>query len=126
MLHHPLVWGKLFKNLGSASGELQAPKLFHYGYENISQSGVIHLGISDHSLIYTVRNLILTKSEKISPMVREVRDFKNFVQNYFIHNVSQLPWDTVNQFDNPNIPWQVWKSFFLRLLIGIHLCGRRG
>ena len=49
-------------------------------------------------------------------MVREVRDFKNFVQNDFIHDVSQLPWDTVNQFDNPNISWQVWKSFFLGAL----------
>ena len=32
--------------------------------ENISQSGVVHLGISDHSLIYAVRKFSLPKSRK--------------------------------------------------------------
>ncbi len=49
-------------------------------------------------------------------MVREVRDFKNFVQNDFIHDISQLPWDSINQFASANTSWQVWKSFFLEAL----------
>ncbi len=49
-------------------------------------------------------------------MVREVRDFKNFVQNDFIHDISQLPWDSINQFASPNTSWQVWKSLFLEAL----------
>ena len=84
--------------------------------ENISQSGVVHLGISDHSLIFAIRKLTLPKSGKTSPMVREVRDFKNFVQNNFIHDISQLPWDSINPFASPNTSWQVWKSLFLETL----------
>ena len=78
--------------------------------------GVVHLGISDHSLIFAIRKLTLPKSGKTSPMVREVRDFKNFVQNDFIHDISQLPWDSINQFSSPNTSWQVWKSLFLETL----------
>ena len=37
--------------------------------ENIHASGVIHLGISDHSLIYAVRKFMLPKA---SPCVREI------------------------------------------------------
>ena len=76
--------------------------------ENISQSGVVHLGISDHSLIFAIRKLTLPKSGRTSPMVREVRDFKN--------DISQLPWDSINQFASPNTSWQVWKSLFLETL----------
>ena len=84
--------------------------------ENISQSGVVLLGISDHSLIFAIRKLTLPKLGKTSPMVREVRDFKNLVQNDFIHDMSQLPWDSINQFASPNTSWQVWKSLFLEAL----------
>ena len=66
--------------------------------ENISQSGVVHFGITDHSLIFAIRKFTLPKTRKNSSMIREVRDFKNFVQNDFINDISRLPWDTVNQF----------------------------
>jgi hypothetical protein len=46
-------------------------------------------------------------------MVREVRDFKNFVQNDFIHDIPQLSWDSINQFESPKTSSQVWKSLFL-------------
>ena len=51
-------------------------------------------------MIIAIRKLTLPKSGKTSPMVREVRDFKNFVQNDFIHDISQLLWDSINQFAN--------------------------
>ena len=40
--------------------------------ENIVSSGVSHVGISDHSLIYAVRKFVFPKSKSI---MREVRDF---------------------------------------------------
>ena len=43
--------------------------------ENISRSGVIHLGISDHSLVYAVRKFTLPKGRQ---KIRQVRNFKNF------------------------------------------------
>ena len=39
--------------------------------EKIHASGVIHLGFSDHSLIYAVRKFMLPKA---NPGVREIRD----------------------------------------------------
>ena len=30
--------------------------------------------------------------------------------------MSRIPWDYVNQFNNPNDSWQVWKSFFIEVL----------
>ena len=41
--------------------------------ENISCAGVLHLSISDHSLVYVVRKFELPKSR---PSIKEVRDFK--------------------------------------------------
>jgi hypothetical protein len=41
--------------------------------ENIAKSGVIHLGISDHSLIFAVRKFFTPKSRQ---NVRYVRNFK--------------------------------------------------
>ncbi len=46
--------------------------------ENISRSGVIHLGISDHSLVYAVRKFTLPKGRQ---KIRQVRNFKIFVEN---------------------------------------------
>ncbi len=81
--------------------------------ENISRSGVIHLGISDHSLVYAVRKFTLPKGRQ---KIRQVRNFKNFVENDFIRDVSQLPWEVVYQFGDPNLCWQVWKSLLLDAL----------
>ncbi len=74
--------------------------------ENISTSGVIHLGILDHSLTLPIGR----------QKIRQVRNFKNFVENYFIRDVSQLPWEMVYQFGDPNLCWQVWKSLLLDAL----------
>ena len=43
--------------------------------ENISYAGVLHLSISDHSLVYAVRKCELPKSR---PSIKEVRDYKYF------------------------------------------------
>ena len=49
--------------------------------ENVRASGVIHLGISDHSLIYAVRKFMLPKTD---PGVREIRDHKHFDAELFV------------------------------------------
>ena len=81
--------------------------------ENISESGLIHLGISDHGLVYLVMKFTPPKSRKTA---REIRNFKNFVESDFIQDISMVPWDMTYQFDNPNICWQIWKSLFLEVL----------
>ena len=81
--------------------------------ENILQSGVIHLGISDHSLVYALRKFSLPKSY---PKYKIVRNFKNFNENQFILDVSLIPWELVYQHIDPNLCWQVWKDLFLQAL----------
>ena len=77
--------------------------------ENILSTGVIHLGISDHSLIYAVRKFKLPRS---SPTIKEVRDFKHFSIDEFRADLLQAPCDMVFSFDDPNTCWILWKSFF--------------
>jgi hypothetical protein len=60
--------------------------------ENILSTGVIHLGISDHSLIYAVRKFKVPRS---SPTIKEVRDFKHFSIDEFRADLLQAPWDMV-------------------------------
>ena len=79
--------------------------------ENIFQFGVIHLGISDHSLVYAQRKFSLPKS---GPRYKDVRNFKNLNENQVILDVMLLPWELVYQHNDPNMCWQVWKSLFLQ------------
>ena len=54
--------------------------------ENTLSTGVIHFGISDHSLRYAVRKL-----PKSNPTIREVRDFKHFSADEFRADLLQVP-----------------------------------
>ena len=54
---------------------------------NIATSGVIHLGISDHSLIYAVRKFAVPKTR---PTIKEVRNFKHFVDVDFINDLNRV------------------------------------
>ena len=81
--------------------------------ENILQSSVIHLGISDHSVVYALEKFFLPK---LYPKYKVVRNFKNFNENQFILDVSLLPLELVYQHNDPNLCWQVWKDLFLQAL----------
>ena len=49
--------------------------------EKISDSGAIHTGISDHSLIFAIRKIsIMSKQENTI----EIRNMKNFSEHNFI------------------------------------------
>ena len=89
--------------------------------ENISKSGVIHLGISDHSLVYLLYSIVQSTSVQFSlPKIRqtagEIRNFKNFDESGFIQEISLLPRDMIYQSNNRNMCWQVWKSLLLGTL----------
>ena len=53
--------------------------------EKIHASGIIHLGFSDHSLIYAVRKFMLPKA---NPGVREIRDYKDSDAELFVEDLS--------------------------------------
>ena len=66
---------------------------------DISDSGVIDLGISDHGLIYVAKKMIVLKSRQTR---HKVRNFKRFSEIDFIQELSGIPWYETIQFSNPN------------------------
>ena len=83
--------------------------------EKISKCGVIHTGISDHSLIYAIRKININHKNKEN--IIEIRNMKNFNENKFLHDLKIPSWENVYFFaDNPNGMWQIWKELFLHVL----------
>ena len=73
-------------------------------------SGVMHVGISDHSLVYTCLKASIPK--ETSNLV-EKRQFKNFnaihFQNDLKHSFNDLYYHT-----NPDRAWIYWKETFFK------------
>ena len=68
----------------------------------ICMSGVIHTGISDHSLIYTIRKISII-THKNEENIAEIRNMKNFNEQQFLNDLSNQSWEHVYYFaDNPN------------------------
>ena len=80
---------------------------------NISKSGVIHIGLSDHNLIYAVRKFIPNKRGRIK---KEVRNLKHFVKEDFIYDLLNIPWEMVETINDPNLAWRVWETNFNEVL----------
>ena len=86
--------------------------------ERISHSGVLHVGISDHSLIYICRKISIRFN---NPKYVESRNFKNYVQrdfNYDLHHaLLMLNWET--KYD-PNMLWNYFRTT-LNYVADIHV-----
>ena len=63
--------------------------------ENIVYSGILHLGISDHSLIYAIRK-INAKPITESQGYVEFRNFKKFKVSNFLNDLYGVPWEEIN------------------------------
>ena len=81
--------------------------------EKISHAGVIHVGISDHSLIYAVHKF---KPLKRRPTIKNVRNFKHFSETEFISDLTNIPWQTIFTTSDPNLSWNKWKELFIGTL----------
>ena len=58
--------------------------------EKISKAGVVHLGISDHSLVFMTLKICYERTG--SHRTIETRAFKNFNHHHFLDDVAQQPW----------------------------------
>ena len=72
-------------------------------------SGVIHLSIGDHSLIYMVRKAHYVRS------TIKIRTLKKFSSEDFLRDLNQQPWANVYHSRCPNDMWRIWKE----LLMGV-------
>lgn len=78
----------------------------------ISTSGVIHVGISDHSLIYTIRKIGIPKGP---PKIIKTRNYKSFSSQLFLEDLSNQPWEILNNLSDPNEIWSNFKAIFLTI-----------
>ncbi|XP_028403422.1 uncharacterized protein LOC114526119 [Dendronephthya gigantea] len=78
--------------------------------QKIVNAGVLHLGISDHSLVYFIRK---THYQQTTARIIQSRVFKNFNKNDFLRELNEKPWCEVNSQNNPNCMWDIWKSLLM-------------
>ena len=76
------------------------------------QSGIRHINISDHSLIFAVRKFSLPKG---SPLILQSRQFRNFDGDLIRTDLSVVPWHLVDYEVNPNNAWERWSNMFLKI-----------
>ena len=68
--------------------------------EKISVSGVIHTGLSNHSLVFAIRRSSVTKNRE---NIVEIRNMKNFDNQTFIEDLIHQHWENVYFFaEDPN------------------------
>lgn len=82
--------------------------------ERIIKSGVCHIGISDHSLIFGIRkvNGAVKKPAKITYS----RNFRFFNKNNFLSDLLSQPWSHIQAFGNPDQIWSAWKDMFMSVV----------
>ena len=83
--------------------------------DKIIQSGVVHLGISDHSLIYATRKLNSVIKGNSQNSV-EFRNFRKFNVESFLSDLYILPWVELDCKQNVDEMWECWKTLFLQVL----------
>ena len=72
-------------------------------------SGVSHISISDHSLIYAYRKLSVSLPSRGHSTI-DYRKFKNFDPIKFRHDIRLQNWSHINYFNNPDDMWHAWKT----------------
>ena len=81
--------------------------------EKISDSGVIHTRISDHSMIFAIRKINFSVKRHVN--IVEIRNMKKFNDLKFLKDLQNQPWDHIYYFpDNPNTMWEMWKKSLFR------------
>ena len=85
--------------------------IFTNTVDKIVCSGVSHVGISDHSLVYAFRKLS-TGLSTIGHTTVTYRNFEHFDSECFRNDICSQNWDDINNYDNPNEMWRVWKNIF--------------
>ena len=83
-------------------------------FNNIVESGVCKINISDHYLVYCVRKF-KGRLGKI-PKTFESRQLKNFNKEMFIQHLSRVYWDDLVDYDDPNAIVDMWTKMFTSII----------
>ena len=75
--------------------------------ERVACSGVVHVGISDHSLVYLYRKLSFDLPKRHTSMTYS--SFKHFKRSVFRTDISNHNWNLLSSSKDPNELWFEWK-----------------
>ena len=81
--------------------------------ECYATSGSLHLELSDHDLIFTVRK---NKNSRPKPRLIEFRSMKNFNLPDFLADLKRVPWSSAYTFDNDDDVWAHRRTLFKDVL----------
>lgn len=79
----------------------------------ILKSGVVHMGLSDHSMVYTIRKFAI--SSKNTHKHVTTRSFKKFNANAFREDLKSAPWDSLRNCTTPDEMIVIWENMFLKI-----------
>ena len=82
-------------------------------------SGVAHIAITDHGLVYVYRKLSIELPKNRNSIT--YRSFKDFNSSDFPNDIRNTDWDGLSFVQDPNLLWTNWKSNFYMLLINMLL-----
>ena len=82
--------------------------------ENVYCSGVSHVAISDHSLVYAYRKISIPTLSKGVNLIT-YRKLKHFNSANFYADILGQPWDDIKQLYDPDDMWKRWKELFLNV-----------
>ena len=77
--------------------------------KQIKHSDVVHCSISDHDLIYAILEL---KKPRSKPVYITTRSFKHYNAPSFAYDISQVPWNIVEIFDDVDDQLFVFNELF--------------
>ena len=76
----------------------------------ICSYGVQEFSASDHSIVFAVKKAGICKAQA---KIREIRSFKRYNKEQFCKDVADIPWSTVESFDDINDAASAWNSLFV-------------
>ncbi|KAL9986310.1 hypothetical protein ACROYT_G000444 [Oculina patagonica] len=81
--------------------------------ERFATSGNLHLGVSEHDLIYAVKKNMLKR-----PKAREIeyRSMRQFNDEAFLSELNEVPWESAYIFDDVDDLWDHWAKFYNEVL----------
>ena len=78
--------------------------------QTINITEVVHLGISDHSMVLCNRKI--NSFLKVPPRVSNVRNFKHFNEDLFLNDMFHVPWQRIENESNIDDAWNTWEQMF--------------
>ena len=71
--------------------------------------GIAHAGISDHSIVYA--NIKISR-DKVKPIVKIIKDFKNINEDQFKDDIQRAPWSICDVFDDIDDRLWAWEYIY--------------